>query len=83
MWQIKPPIWMTRVMKTTKTSKRARVRLIVQCGDEPRIFEITLRSAKAARAEGFQRAITQAAAAFSKTFSEEMKRLKHPHLRPL
>jgi hypothetical protein len=69
---------------TTTKSKRARVRLTVQCGDDlPRFFDIPLRAARAGKAEGFQRAITQAAAAFSKTFSEEMKRLKHPHLRPL
>jgi hypothetical protein len=57
----------------TKTNKRAgRVRLTVQCGDDLRFFEIPLRTAKAARAEEFQKAITQAAAAFSQTFSAEL-----------
>jgi hypothetical protein len=60
--------------KTTRTSKRAgRVRLTVQCGDDLlRFFEIPLRTAKAAKAEEFQRAVTQAAAAFSQTFSAEL-----------
>lgn len=68
---------MARTMKTTKTtgtkSKRARVRLTVACGDDLRIFEIPLRTARADKAEEFQRAITEAAAAFSQTFSAKMK----------
>jgi hypothetical protein len=62
---------------TKKTSKRAgRVRLTVQWGDDLRFFEIPLRTAKAARAEEFQKAITQAAAAFSQTFDAELMRRK-------
>jgi hypothetical protein len=68
---------MTKMMKTTKTrtSKRAgRVRLTVACGDDLlRFFELPLRTAKAAKAEEVQKAITQAAAAFSQTFSAELK----------
>jgi hypothetical protein len=63
--------------RTTSKSKRAaRVRLTVACGDDLRIFEIPLRSARAAKAEEFQRAITEAAAAFSQTFSAKMKSQK-------
>jgi hypothetical protein len=63
---------------TTKKSKRAaRLRLAVTCGDDLRFFEIPLRSARAAKAEEFQRAITEAAAAFSQTFYAELKRQKH------
>jgi hypothetical protein len=57
----------------TKNKRAARVRLTVACGDDLRIFEIPLRSARAAKAEEFQRAITEAAAAFSQTFSAELK----------
>ncbi len=61
----------------TKTNKRAgRVRLTVQCGDDLRFFEIPLRAARAGKAEEFQRAITQAAAAFSQTFDAELMRRK-------
>jgi hypothetical protein len=65
-------------MKTTKkTSKRARVRLTVQCGDDlPRFFDIPLRAARAGKAEEYQKAITQAAAAFSQTFNAELMRRK-------
>jgi hypothetical protein len=71
------------MMKTTKTSKQARVRLTVQCGDDlPRFFDIPLRAARAGKAEEYQKAITQAAAAFSQTFNAELKSLKRPgHLR--
>jgi hypothetical protein len=62
------------MMETTTKSKRAaRVRLTVQCGDDLRFFEIPLRTARAAGAEGFQRAISLAALSFSQTFDAELK----------
>ncbi len=74
MWQSKPPNWMTRMTKTRTNKRAGRVRLTVQCGDDLlRFFEIPLRTARAGKAEEFQRAITQAAAAFSQTFSAELK----------
>jgi hypothetical protein len=73
-------------MKTTtkkKTSKRARVRLTVECGDDLRFFEIPLRTARTARAEEFQRAITEAAAAFKQTFTAKLKsQRRSSHLQP-
>jgi hypothetical protein len=63
------------MMKTTTTtkSKRARVRLTVECGDDLRFFDIPLRAARAGKAEEYQKAIAQAAAAFSQTFNAELK----------
>ncbi len=71
------------MIPTKKTSKQAgRVRLTVACGDDLRFFEIPLRTARAGKAEEFQRAITQAAAAFSQTFSAELKsKRRSVHLR--
>jgi hypothetical protein len=69
--------------KTTTKSKRARVRLTVQCGDDLRFFDVPLQSARAARAEEHQRAITEAAAAFSQTFSAALKnKRRSSHIRP-
>jgi hypothetical protein len=71
----------------TKTSKRAAlVRLTVACGDDLRFFEIPLRAGRAtrsARAEEFQRAVTEAAAAFKATFTAKLKNQRRSsQLRP-
>jgi hypothetical protein len=74
---------MTKTTTKTTKSKQARVRLAVTCGDELRFFEIPLRSARAAKAEEFQKAITEAAAAFSQTFSAALKnKRRSSHIRP-